>query len=64
MRSLSFLFVGLLLTASLGMTRRVPDCGPYPWEFSHTFCPMGSAIFVCTTVDGLEHWVFVGCWEF
>lgn len=55
------LFLPFLLALTSPSARS--GCGAYPWEFNHTFCPTGTAVFVCTTVDGLEHWVFVGCWE-
>lgn len=46
---------------------RTPSCGPYPFEFSHTYCPMSTAVFVCADLGGYppgEAWHFVGCWEF
>ena len=57
--------IRLLLATVLALSAPLPtpaDCGPYPFEGS-TLCPTGTAVFVCRYEDGLEHWVFVGCWE-
>ena len=45
------------------------SCGgqEYPFEYNATYCPMGSAVFVCADLGGFppgEQWVFIGCWEF